>query len=184
MKDSIEDFVKKHRSEFDDLEPRASMWDQIESQLDQNKEIPIEPKRNYLWMWKAAAVVFVCMTIGLLVERNWYTNDSTEVAEVQKQSEDIEQVESYYSGLIEKRKAEIRLAMERKDMVDEELLSDLDGLDSMYQDLKNELKRNKNNEKVVNAMIRNLQLRVEILNKQLEILDQLVKYEEDEKISI
>lgn len=183
MSDRMEDFVKKHRAAFDESEPSEALWGRIAEGLD-SEELEIgKPKRNYQWMWKAAAVVFICLTAGLLVERSWKQSDEI-VAEVQEEVTDIEEVENYYSGIIEKRKTEIRLVMERKNVVDEELLSDLDGLDSMYRDLKSELKRNQNNEKVVNAMIRNLQLRVEILNKQLEILDQLVKYEEDEEIII
>lgn len=183
MNDRMEDFVKKHRAAFDEAEPNSGLWDRIAADLDSEEPAVEKPKRNYQWMWKAAAVVFICLTAGLLAERSWKQSEEV-VAEVQEESTDIEEVENYYSGIIEKRKTEIRLVMERKNVVDEELLSDLDGLDSMYRDLKNELQRNQNNEKVVNAMIRNLQLRVEILNKQLEILDQLVKYEENEEVII
>ncbi|MBU2913553.1 MULTISPECIES: hypothetical protein [Reichenbachiella] len=184
MKDKLEDFIREQRDEFDDLEPSEALWRGIAGKLD-GSETKSKQSDRYMWLWKVAAVVFVCLSIGLLSERYWTSGVSEEIVAVEEEpSEDIERVERYYSQLIAERRAEIIIVMKQTDIVDDQLLHDLDDLDQMYQELKMDLAQNQNNEKVINAMIRNLQLRVEILNKQLKILDQLIKYEENEAINI
>ncbi|PIB34606.1 hypothetical protein BFP72_03870 [Reichenbachiella sp. 5M10] len=182
MKDRLEKWVVEHRNDFDDLEPRSDLWDRIAGDMEKRNAESI-PLKKYAWVWQAAAVVFVCVTLGLLVERS--LKQPIDVAgPVEVEQEDIQEVERYYTALIQERKAEIRLVMSQSDVMDEQLLDDLDDLDLMYAELKKDLAKNQNNEKLIHAMIRNLQLRVEILNKQLKILDQLIKYENDENITI
>ncbi|UXP32460.1 hypothetical protein N6H18_00530 [Reichenbachiella agarivorans] len=182
MKDNLEDFIRAHRDKFDDLEPKKGLWDAINENLDENQET--KKPFQYIWIWKAAAVVFVCISLGLLIERNWTPKSSETVVVEDNPKEDIQEIENYYAGLIQERKAEILQVMSQSEVMDGELIADLDDLDRMYQELKIELSQNQNNEKVISAMIQNLQLRVEILNKQLKVLEQLLKYERDEKISV
>lgn len=182
MKDRLEDFIKSHRAEFDDLEPRKDTWAKIQKELQ-----PIEQKKDYAWLWKAAAVVFLCISIGLAVERTMQ-NDIDRVAEVssaqKSRSAELKEVEGYYTQLISQKRMEIKTVIDKNGLTDVELLQDMEQLDTMYTKLKKDLKRNQNDERLINAMIQNLQLRVEILNKQLKILERISKHEEDEKISI
>lgn len=182
MKDNLEDFIRAHRQEFDDLEPRPETWQKISQSIGQEK------KRDYTWIWKVAAAVFLCLSVGLAIERSVNMETTTLVsAEDQSNaplSSELNEVESYYTQLINKKRVEIELVIERKGLGDVELLKDMEQLDAMYLKLKRDLKRNQNDERLINAMIQNLQLRVEILNKQLKILERIRKQEEDEKISV
>lgn len=182
MKDRLEDFIKSHRTDFDDLEPRTDTWSKIQKELEQ------ENKGNDLtWLWKAAAVIFLCVSVGLAIERTM--ESETEVlADVQdsvlNRSSELLEVEGYYTQLIAQKQIEIKSVIDKKGLVDVELLQDMEQLDEMYVKLKQDLKSNQNDERLINAMIQNLQLRVEILNKQLRILERISKHEEDEKISV
>ena len=182
MKDRLEDFIKSHRADFDDLEPREHIWAKIQNELQSD-----DKKKDYTWLWKAAAVVFLCISVGLAVERTMST-DFEAVAEVNQsqksRSAELREVEGYYTQLISQKRSEIKSVIDKKGLVDVELLKDMEQLDSMYSKLKNDLKRNQNDERLINAMIQNLQLRVEILNKQLRILERISKQEQDEKISV
>lgn len=184
MKDNLEDFIKSHRQEFDDLEPRADTWSKIQKDLNQKAQ-----KKDYSWIWKVAAAVFLCLTVVLAIERN-ISSDFRQVAEVsdpnlaKSAAAELMEVENYYTQLISQKREEIESVLDESGLVDNELLEDMDQLDVMYVRLKEDLKQNQNDERLINAMIRNLQLRVEILNKQLRILERISKHEEDEKISV
>lgn len=182
MKDRLENFIKSHRADFDDLDPREDTWAKIQGELHQD-----DNKRDYTWLWKAAAVVFLCISVGLAVERTM-TADVETVAEVNQaqksRSTELREVEGYYTQLISQKRSEIKSVIDKKGLVDVELLKDMEQLDNMYAKLKKDLKKNQNDERLINAMIQNLQLRVEILNKQLRILERISKHEQDEKISV
>ncbi|MEO9964928.1 MAG: hypothetical protein ABJF11_04015 [Reichenbachiella sp.] len=180
MKDKLDNFISEHRQSFDDLEPRAETWIKIRNDLDQQK-----PKGNTTWIWKAAAAVFLCLSVGLAIERTMNLGPA-QIASVEtgSPSTELREVESYYTQLISVKRDEIESVIEDKGLVDMELLRDIEQLDSMYLNLKDDLEKNQNDERLINAMIQNLQLRVEILNKQLKILERISKYEEDEKISV
>ncbi|MDP4680522.1 MAG: hypothetical protein NWS46_09175 [Cyclobacteriaceae bacterium] len=93
---------------------------------------------------------------------------------------ELVEAEGYYTKMILSKKKEIA----KYEIFNPELLVDINGLDSMYTDLENDLKVYQKDDRLINAMIRNLQQSVDILNKQLNILEQLKMIEEDEKISI
>jgi hypothetical protein len=64
-----------------------------------------------------------------------------------------------------------------------EFLSEIQVLDSMYILLKKDMNHG-NEEVLVDAMILNLQLRIEILNQQLSIIQSIENSQKDEKINI
>ncbi|MEO9802901.1 MAG: hypothetical protein ABJF04_06620 [Reichenbachiella sp.] len=184
MKDNLEDFIEVHRQEFDDLEPRKDTWTRIQKEL--NHEMP---QKDYTWIWKAAAVVFLCLSVGLAIERTTglevqQVAEASGLSMAKSPSAELTEVENYYTQLIAQKRGEIKSVIDKKGFVDIELLEDIEQLDEMYANLKNDLKRNQNDERLINAMIQNLQLRVEILNKQLRILERISKQEENEKISV
>lgn len=176
MKDRLEEFIKENREGFDSENPRSDLWNNIESELEKN-----ETHFGNGWLWKVAALVFLASTIALLFKGNIGVEDlpTTQLSSNGYNSELVE-VESYYTQLISEKKQEIQ-SYEIKDI---ELLSDINGLDSMYAELKNNLKVNQKDGRLISAMIKNLQLRVDILNQQLNILENIKNIEHNEKISI
>jgi hypothetical protein len=177
MRDNLEKFFKENNTEFDYLEPRNDLWSKIESNLEERKN-----SYDYSWVWKVAAVLFLVSTLVLL-----FRNDKLETEQVEEQissnegyNSELIEVEGYYTKMISTKKKEIA----KFNISNPELLVGINSLDSMYTDLKNNLKVNQKDDRLINAMIRNLQLRVDILNRQLNILEQIKMIEEDEKVSI
>jgi hypothetical protein len=162
---NLEEFIKKNRTEFDHKEPREKLWDRIESDLDGNP-----PK--FAWIWKAAVVVLLAACGYLIWERGHVeTTDPVASADLLVDPEFVE-TELYYTQLI----AEQRRLVEQFELDDPELKEnfrrDLASLDTAYQDLQQEYV-DTSNETVLEAMIDNLQLRMELLNQQLVILKQI-----------
>ena len=154
--DKLEKFVRENRVVFDDKEPPADVWHNINDQLE-NSERPTVSIGSYLW--RAAAIVLFAAVVWLMVDRS-DRNDSSAMSE----------------GFLN----ENEIAFND---VDKDLLVEIDQLDSSYQMLKTAADEG-HSEKIIDAMVLNLQMRIDILNQQLEVLEKIKKIKENEKVSI
>ncbi|WP_421764622.1 hypothetical protein [Ekhidna sp.] len=169
MGDQFEKFIIDNREAFDDATPSENAWNAIDQKLG---------KKRSIWpnMWKVAAVLFMVSTVYLMVEKAT-TNDEEPLL-----SEEFTQAEDYYVGLISLRRKEIKAQLTPEEH--EQFLVEIDQLDSMYEELKRTYQTNASNDRVMDAMISNLQLRLEILNKQLDILQNIKNQNNENDISI
>lgn len=158
MGDQFEKFIIENRESFNDETPPNSLWNSIDKRLEK-KTSPFHG------MWKVAAVLFLLSTVYLIIDK--YTQSS----EGPQLSQEFVQAEDYYTSLISQRKQLIKEQLSPEQ--EQQFLIEIDQLDIMYEELKNTYKTNASNERVVDAMINNLQLRLDILNKQLEILENI-----------
>lgn len=169
MGDRLEQFVMKNREEFDRDEPSDKVWQNIRKKSRSGDQ--------WIFAWKTAAVLLLISTLYLVLERKM--DLETEDSEMVLTSE-FDQVESYYTTLISQRRQEI--SQYSKGSLERDFLMEIDRLDQMYAQLKRTYQNQNSSDIVTDAMISNLQLRMNILNKQLEILKEL-KQQEDERDS-
>ena len=157
----LEKFAKENRELFDDKEPTGKVWRKIKKQ--------VAPQKNaFQWVWKAAAIVFFLTSVGLYFQRD--VKVKTELlAQKEKISSDFKDVESFYFELISEKKSLINNFGEDMD-IDYGYEQDLQNLDAMYEVLKDELRSNPS-KKVVDALLLNLVVRIDILNKKLAELE-------------
>ena len=78
-----------------------------------------------------------------------------------------------FTNLIEAKQKELRQAGEQHPELYRQFLKDVDALDSAFRELKQTLPDNPNKEMLMEAMVRNLQLQIDLLNRQLQIIKQL-----------
>ena len=185
--DQFEDFIHEHRDKLDDRSPDNKIWEKIDSELGQEDE---KGFWKYNW-WRVAAIFLLVACAFLVGERMLNKEDENKrLAELETETEsdanpDFQEVESYYRGLIQAKQEEIAHFAANADA---SLMSgfdeDLELLDSLYLQHKEELKQLNNNDNVVNAMIENLKLRVDILNKQIMVLEKIGNIENDETRTI
>ncbi|MFT2007411.1 hypothetical protein ACMA1I_01945 [Pontibacter sp. 13R65] len=201
MKDSLKDFVKQNREEFDVFEPRPELWQEI------CKELPATQKEakmirftfgentsfstDFAFMRIAAAVLLLlgCGLTLLLTKQNMGTNArtvaATEQVPISRIAPELIEVEAYYTSLINSKKNELSaydlkvLGLDEEQSIDRELQR----LDSNYKELKNQLYTTPNTEKVMGAMIQNLQIRIEVLNRQLEVLEKIEQLQQTQRIN-
>ena len=176
MDDRLEKFIKANREELDVKMPRESLWVEIE------QELPVKSKQRTLTKpviyWRAAAVVLLLLSSWLVFDKvSQHSNTSPVVAELNPQ---LMEAEQYYIALIDQKRNEIQVMSEKYDFGGE-FLSEIDRLDSMYTVLKQDM-TNGNEENLVDAMILNLQLRIEILNQQLSIIQSIENSQQDEAV--
>ena len=178
MDDRLEKYIKSHKTEIDDKSPRKDLWMDIEKELNHNTKQRHIPKS--VMFWRAAAVILLLITSWLAFEKldqNSVEKESLKVAELSPQ---LLEAETFYISLISQKREEIKMMSQKYDL-GRDFTNDIDVLDSMYSVLKKDMNHG-NEENLVDAMILNLQLRIEILNQQLGIIQSIENSQKDEKI--
>lgn len=170
MKDRLEEFVKQNRASFDDREPSEKIWGNIENAM------AFTPKQtwwNSVVVWRAAAVVFMITSAALFFGRSAPVKSSDRTA-----MKEFNDVEAFYTKQIS----------EKVEMIDdlqhhegnEGFTQDFQQLEAMYMVLKEEMRTRPSN-KVKDALVLNLLVRIDLLNQQLHRLEQSDKAEESGK---
>jgi hypothetical protein len=178
--DNLEKFIQENREQFDNLEPGEGLWNNISHRLSPNRT---SGQLLHHWIWKAASFVLFAAVLGLLIERQFRQPKEIAGNLPKEQKIEFKQVEEYYTSLIISKRAEIRHYLQANPSFRNEFTDDISQLDSMYSILKVKLSDNYN-EKIVDAMIVNLQMRIQILNQQLSILQKIKNSQQNEKSNI
>ena len=160
LEDRIERFVRQNRGQFDDQEPDAKLWDGMSTNINTPRK---SITRSLVW-WRAAAVIFFVLTLGLLFN-NYVPSTGISINE----DTQFAQTEMYYSEQIKDKEQLIQVYLADYPTLNAEFTSDLEQLDDNYLLLKEEYKTN-NSEIILDALIINLQSRIDLLNKQLSII--------------
>ncbi|SRR5579871_30095 len=79
----------------------------------------------------------------------------------------------YYAKIVEIKHDELKKIKKDEPLLYKQFAGDVYKLDSVYQSLKKQLPKNPNREQLLEAMIQNLQLQMELLNRQLNIIKQI-----------
>ena len=208
-KSPIEGFVEAHQSDFDTHEPPASLWANISEELEKDageaekesaKIIGLQkPERtvSVKVVWQIAAS-FLLLLVASVLFQNWYLNQNNgELANRNKREEpsleqkvaqlapELLEAEAYYSQQISQKLVQLR-SMDLAELgIDEVQFEQQIGmLDSAYTQMKTDLVESAANERVLNAMIENLQMRMEMLNSQLQILEKVNQIKQDKNNEI
>jgi hypothetical protein len=159
MKDELKDFINQNRSAFDDKEPSGKIWSNVEAALPVKKSL-----WNSLALWRAAAVIFMALSVYLLIPKNIVGKQGgNDVA-----MREFKDVEAFYVAQIS----------EKVELIDEfktneglnGFTQDFKQLEAMYMVLKEEMK-NHPSAKVKDALVLNLLVRIDLLNQQLHNLE-------------
>lgn len=154
--------------------------------------MPVERKPMGGWLKIAASVaVIMCLGIGFLFFNNDDDNTQTVVdadtTEEQKSeftfgdlSPDLKKVENYYVAHINMELAKLEVSPDTKELVDS-FMEQLNNLNLEYKTLNTELKELGPNDQTITALIENLQLRLQLLQKLKRKLNEL-KLSKNEQI--
>ena len=194
----LEQFVDEHKEALQLFEPPTEMWQKVSTELDKtqkNKVRSFSPRSLWRVTSAAAAIVLVSFvgfklwessgtnnsgiangandTAKLLQEATADLNDAG--SDLKTIDPELAEAESYYTEKIAEKKKELDEYKLDDLALKEEFKGDISELDSTYRALKNELYAVPGKEKVSEAMIMNLQTRIEILDQQLRILEKTRK---------
>jgi len=165
---------------------------QLEVQLPAKKNSSI----NFL---KIAAAVLLLLSMGFLAYQKYGKTPVVEPKIVEKNSNleerkgislgdlspDLKKVETYYVGNISLELSKLEISEENEALIDS-FMEQLDTLNTEYMNLNEELNEVGPNDQTISALIQNLQLRLQLLQKLKKKLNQLKtsKNEQVEKSTI
>lgn len=171
MKTPLEDFVRQNRDQFDHRTPNDRVWRGIEGALTGRAKW-----WNSLSVWRAAAILMMGLSVYLWFFKPGLAPKPGELARVQGEFRDAE---TFYEAQIAEKVAMIENF--ENGYEDDDFTQDLQKLDAMYQVLMEEM-RQKPSEKVKDALVLNMLVRIDLLNQQIKKLEDSRKPKEDVSI--
>ena len=183
----LEQIIQNNREAFDNCEAPAGLWDKIDKSLGkeiiQNSEadeVVFKFKKSSIsrfTSWAIAASVLLVMSYLSI----FYLNNKSDtieqiIADVAPQYGD-KMVQ--YTSLIESKREEIKQIETHDPVMYKEFATEIEKLNQDYQNLQTELSQTPNQEDLVKAMIQNLQVQLDILNRQLKIIEKVKEYQKN-----
>lgn len=181
MSKRLEDFMKVNRDEFDDLEPSADLWGRIEKHLPPqfNEEQKKREAKTFTlgFVLRVAASVIVVMGIGFGLYLHGTKKSGVDLAAINPV---YAKQQVHYTSLIETKRTELKSIAKTDPQLYEEFSAQIAEMDSTYKQLNSDLVGSPNQERVLHAMIRNLQIQTDVLNQQLNVIEQLNKSKKEQ----
>ncbi|UOB17243.1 hypothetical protein [Abyssalbus ytuae] len=183
MIDKFEKYIRENKDVFDDQKAdKNKLWMNIQKGLENPESTtPTVPIRKFTLLKLAAGFVFL---IGLAAILFFYAGKQrTKQIDVVYYHE-LRDTDTYYQNLVEQ---QIKLVKNHPYLSDDdkyEFLSFLDTLDVEYQDLISELKKDINNEKVLEAIVKNYKKRIQLIEAFLQRVNNTKKIRENENVYI
>ncbi len=167
--DNFEKHIRENAAQFDTQKAdRAKLWENISAALEQE---PPAPKVLPLWkrpMLRIAASVVLLLGIAGFIGLSVLSSSTTETQYVSKELLDIDQ---HYRGLVA---YQVQLVQNNPNLAPadkEEFLSFMDELDAEYEVLREEMRNNLDNERVLEAIVANYKKRIELIENLLQQLN-------------
>jgi len=156
-----------------------------------NKEFGSGKKRNNFLFLKIAAILIIVIGVGFFYFNNNSQSSEVQIADTPSKeivkpvdkkeniqlseiSPEFKKIENYYLAGINMELAKLEINEDNKLLIDS-FMAELSELDKEYQRLNSDLNETGINEQTVQAMINNLQLRLELLFKLKNKLNDLKK---------
>ena len=89
--------------------------------------------------------------------------------------------QAHYTSLIANQRTQLKVIAKSDPQLYREFSSEIAKMDSTYNKLNTDLATSPNQERVLRAMIRNLQIQTEVLNQQLNVIEQFNELKEEQK---
>jgi hypothetical protein len=176
MSKRFEDFMHDNNEEFNEIEPSADLWGKIEAQLnflEEEQELPKKREAKTFslgFVLKVAASVIIVMGIGFGVFIQ--SQKGIRGVDFAAINPEYAQQRVHYASLVETKLTELKSASKNDPQLYKEFSAEIAKMDSTYKKLNSDLATSPNQERVLRAMIRNLQIQTEVLSQQLNVIEQ------------
>ena len=177
---NLEKFIRKNREDFDNSNPSNNVWENVEKTLPVKKQAKQFSIRD-IYKWSAAAAIFFILltSVYFLFIRKYSHEDPTVKTESQTKTDDINGIAPEYAvefkqvyESVQDRQERLQSFASAHPNLYQQFQEDLNVLDSSYRMLKKQVTQTPNRDVIIKAMIQNLQLQAELLNRQLMIFNE------------
>lgn len=170
--DNFEKHIRKNAEVFDtEKVDKAKLWAAISNGLDKSEE----PKVLPLWKRPAllvAASILLVFGIAGFIGLSIYQPYNSDTQFVSKELLDIDQ---HYQGLVSYQVELVNNSPHLTNLDKEEFLSFMDELDAEYEALRQEMRTNLDNERVLEAIVGNYKKRIELIENLLQQINEAKK---------
>ena len=159
--DQFEKFIQENKDQLNPQRPdRAKMWEVIDEALDQSDK---EKKRRKLFslngpFLRIAALLLLVCGIGFFV-----LNSNQTSKEVVVNIPELMEIDAHYQTLVTLKKQQVYQIKDLSESQKKDFLSFMDELDQEANELNEELKKNLDNEMILEAIIQNYKERLRIM---------------------
>ena len=184
MSKRLEEFIKTNREEFDGLEPSASLWSRIEMQLPTQE---IEVKKREAKTFSLGFVLRVAATVIVVMGISFYfymRNEKKGAIDLAAINPVYAQQQVQYTSQIEVKRNELKSLAKTDPQIYKEFSDQIAQMDSTYKELNTDLATSPNQERVLRAMIKNLQIQTQVLNEQLKVIEQMNNMKKEEQSDV
>jgi hypothetical protein len=170
MSKRLEDFIRQNKQEFDDQEPEADLWQQIEkSLLAEVKSIKPQKSFSLGFVLRIAAGIILVMAAGFIFYLQKQHQQPVDLAQI---NPEYAQQQMHYVSEVENKRTKLKAIAKTDPELYQEFNSVLTDMDQSYKKLNQELRNSPNQERLLRAMIRNLKVQTELLNQQLQVIEE------------
>jgi hypothetical protein len=174
MSNKLEGFVKDNKKAFEVKGPSEQLWGKIAAELDKKQQ----KKTTKLYQWLSIAAMLV-VVFGAFLTYSYQVNKNIDVADVSKS---FGQKKVHLASLIEEKKDSLEVYAKDNPELYQKFIADVSKLSLDYEELKKQLQTSPNSQAVVRAMMKNLDIQVQVLNQQLMIINQVNQYKKESSI--
>ncbi|RYD58022.1 MAG: hypothetical protein EOP56_07040 [Sphingobacteriales bacterium] len=174
MQDKLRKYIEEHSEELDVYQPREHLWEGIDERLQNNR-------RRMLWQRLAiAASVLLVITAGTWAFIASQSNSRVPEHMVYDQPP-IKETEVYYTAIVQMKDAELEQYCKPQPELCKEFERDIAMLNKAYYQLKTEYAASADKKRVLSAMRNNLQMQVQLISRQLQIMETVTQKKEQVK---
>jgi hypothetical protein len=184
MSSNIEKFIQQNRKDFDNDQPSENVWEHIEQTLPIKKQAKRFSMNDIIKWSAAAAVLFIALTsvYFIYIKNNKDSHEPTAESVIKGGTDLVKPDElggiapeyavqfKRFNETIELQQEELKKATTDRPTLYKQFEEDLNVLDSTFAALKKQAEQTPNRDVLIKAMIQNLQLQAELLNRQLLII--------------
>ncbi|MBK0380233.1 hypothetical protein [Mucilaginibacter segetis] len=188
MSKRLENFISDNREKFDDLQPSDDIWGNIEKELDMWEASQLPKKRGARtfslgFVLRVAAIIIVIMGVGFGVYIQSQKTENTNIKLADINPTYAKQQIQLVSAINTKR-IELKQVAKFDPQLYQEFNNDIAKIQENYKKLTKDLATSPNQERILRAMIRNLQIQTEVLNQQLSVIEQFNQSKKDQRNEI
>lgn len=172
MEKDLKSFIRANREAFDGATPPPDLWQGIAAGLDEQQQPPVKTLGTKMaWMGrvlKVAAVTFLVGITGMLI---YFYGKREAYLDYSRVDPRLAAEQQTYAQLVTQKKDSIAYIAASNPALYGEFSEAINQMESNYDMLKQEFAESPNREITLEAMIRNLQAQIEVLSKQLDVLN-------------
>jgi len=163
--DELEKYIVENKEEFDVFEPNEGHFERFQQKLkkQEKKTIVFKP----MFFAKAASVAVLITLSSLWFYQNVIQEKQEQYygdLQLQNTSSEYNEIEVYYTSQVKSKYNEIN-SLDKNNEESKMMLKEISEMDSLYKNMQEDLKKNPNDERVVNAIIQHYKIKIQVLNK-------------------